>query len=857
MPLRRTSGVMEPPAADRRAARAAFAGAALLIGFVVALLAPHLFQGRSLLPLELIPLFQPWARHARELWGEIPPVHNPLLDALQQYYPRRVYLAEALRGGWWPLWNPNVYGGTPFLAAQQGAVLYPPGWLLLLLPPALQFGWSAAFHLALAALGSFALFRALRLHPAAAAAGAAAFALNGFVVVWLAYPNVTQWTFCWLPLALFLWERTRERGSGRALVGCAAALGLAVLGGHAQSSAYVLLTWLAWALFRLRAEMPPASRRARVREALVRIGAPLALALGLALAHWLPAVDYVPRTDRGAPVPWSAVVAAGMPPAQFWTFLLPRLFGDETRAFAYQFWLPAGDRARLAFVERSFYPGVAVLVLAAGGIAAGIAGGTAERRSGLRALALFSSGLAAAAILMAMGTPLYWPLWKALPGFRSFTAVARIVGMAAWPIACLAAIGLDRAVAADAAARRRALRGIALGAVLGGGATLVGHFIYGGAAPPEVTEALAAQGGPSVQQLANRDAVRALALLLAPAVLLVLVRPRRAETPGDPASPARLPGPDFAAWLCVAIVGADLIAFGAPFQPASDPRLLGRETPEIAHVRRLLQERPQAPFRFLSAGPRGREMDIRQRMPSNLPSVFGFADIAGSDSFVPLRYRRWEAATAAAAGGGSPWARPGAPNLRAAGVRVYLTGSRQPFPGLRPAVGTAVQEDDAALPYARLHENAQAVPGPAALRAALAHPAREPRVALLLGPNAPSFQGPARVTPFRVRRINGNRLILEGESARPGLLLVCEQFDPGWRATVDGRPARLLPADELWLGIPLPARPDGPHRRVELVYAPESFRVGAFGTLLALAALTAVWTASGGRRRRVGGEERA
>ena len=55
-------------------------------------------------------------------------------------------------------------------------------------------------------------------------------------------------------------------------------------------------------------------------------------------------------------------------------------------------------------------------------------------------------------------------------------------------------------------------------------------------------------------------------------------------------------------------------------------------------------------------------------MPSNLPSTYGIADIAGSDSFVPLRYRAWEAATQAAAGGASPWSRFGAPNLRGAGV---------------------------------------------------------------------------------------------------------------------------------------------------------------------------------------------
>src|SRR5690242_4272663 len=91
------------------------AAVAGMVAVIAIFLAPYVFLGRSMLPLELLTIFQPWARHSAELWGgAAPAVHNPLLDSLQQYYPRRVYFAEALRGGWLPFWNPNVYGGSPF-----------------------------------------------------------------------------------------------------------------------------------------------------------------------------------------------------------------------------------------------------------------------------------------------------------------------------------------------------------------------------------------------------------------------------------------------------------------------------------------------------------------------------------------------------------------------------------------------------------------------------------------------------------------------------------------------------------------------------------------------------------------------
>src|SRR5581483_7316665 len=100
-------------------------------------------------------------------------------------------------------------------------------------------GWSALFHMTLAAAGGYLFFREMKLVPAAAAVGAGAFSFNGFLIVWLAYPNVSQSTLCWLPLILFLWERGSKPYGRRWLAGCGAALGLAMLGGHPQMALYL------------------------------------------------------------------------------------------------------------------------------------------------------------------------------------------------------------------------------------------------------------------------------------------------------------------------------------------------------------------------------------------------------------------------------------------------------------------------------------------------------------------------------------------------------------------------------------------------------------------------------------------
>lgn len=812
----------DPDPSPAPAARPDRTDACVLAGLLlltVAFLSPYLFLRRSMLPLELLAVFQPWASHPGVFGGEVPLAHNPLLDTLQQYFPRRVYMTDALRAGWLPLWNPYVYGGSPFLAAQQGAVLYPPAWLLTLFPPALQFGWSALLHLYAAAAGMYLFLRRLGLRPAAGAVGGIAFAFNGFIVVWLAYPNVTQWTFCWLPLALYCWERGFHTRDFRWAAGSGAVLALNLLGGHGQSSAYALLVWGAWAAARCLAQRGcPISR---LRQLVGWGGGPLLLGIGLSLGHLLPVLEYVPQTDRGARVPWESVVQAGMPYPQFWTFFLPRLFGDGTLDFAQQFWLPAGGRAGFSFVERTFYPGVAVLALAAPGLLYL----RKREEQPLRVLAWVGVLLAVLGILWALATPLYWPLWRLLPGFGQFTAVARILCVTGWALAVLAALGTQALVSG---ACRGAFRGLAAGAAVAAVVTLTGHFLFGGWDPNQVSPFLAQQGRPELDALALRDLILALACVAGVAVLGFLLAGRK--------EPPRRPAP--LALGLAALVAADLFAFGFGFNPRSDPGLLNARTPEL----QALRERTE-PERFLSPRPADTSRDLKERMPSNLPSVFGAADILGSDSFVPLRYRDWEQATQASSGGSTSaaWART--PNVRAAAVSLYLAGERQNLKGLHPVVGV-LTEDLRALPYARVHTHVQALSSKEELLQALSHPQRVNTVALTLGEGAPTYQGPVRIQPFNTRRLSGNRLSIEGNTPLPGLLVVAEAFDPGWKALVDGRPVQPTPVDHLLTGIPLEA---GQHR-VELAYAPNSFRAGLFGSLAALACLAGLLVP---RRRRV------
>ena len=120
---------------------------------------------------------------------------------------------------------------------------------------------------------------------------------------------------------------------------------------------------------------------------------------------------------------------------------------------------------------------------------------------------------------------------------------------------------------------------------------------------------------------------------------------------------------------------------------------------------------------------------------------------------------------------------------------------------------------------------------------ALEELARVPSLEVLLE-EAPSF--PAR--PFDhaadvgVREFRNNALTLAVTSPGPALLYCAESRMPGWQATVDGRPARILAANYAFRAVEVPAG----RSVVAFRYVPPGLRSGAAVSALSLAALAAL-----------------
>ena len=81
-----------------------------------------------------------------------------------------------------------------------------------------------------------------------------------------------------------------------------------------------------------------------------------------------------------------------------------------------------------------------------------------------------------------------------------------------------------------------------------------------------------------------------------------------------------------------------------------------------------------------------------------------------------------------------------------------------------------------------------------------------------------------------VKRVDSDRLAVEVETNSPGLLVLSEQYYPGWRAYVDGEETRIYPADGILRGIFLEK---GKHT-VRFEYRPLSFLIGLIVSIVSL-----------------------
>ena len=395
------------------------------------------------------------------------------VDALTYFTPYWAHRMAELRAGQLPLWNPYLFLGVPFLANPQAAVLYPLHWPLSWLRPEQALVWSAILHAWLAAGFTYTFAqRSLRLSRLAAWLAGLIFGLGGFTLARV--ENINQLNaLAWLPALLWFYDETTRAARWRSRIRCGAALAVAValqlLAGHTQT-AFVNMVglglWAAWPVVvdawrqwrrsggaeeqrsrgdaGTRGHGEPGTngeRPARLRNYLLPLLAVIPAIL-LAAAQLLPTLELNGLGLRTGGLPYRQAVSFSLRPRLLAQSLLPPFGRGLDAAF--------GSEGYAEFVG---YVGIAALVLAGVGLSLlwrRTAEATRPPWNMQRATLLAASGF-----LLALGaySPLYYLLWRVIPGFDLFRAPARWLELFALGVAALAGFGLD-ALASTTETRR-------------------------------------------------------------------------------------------------------------------------------------------------------------------------------------------------------------------------------------------------------------------------------------------------------------------------------------------------------------------------------------------------------------------
>jgi hypothetical protein len=701
-------------------------------------------------------------------------------DSLREFAPLRPVIAEALRDGRLPLWDPWDGTGTPLLAQLLHGVLHPASVALALLAPRAHLDALLVAYLLLAALGAYAAARALEAAPPAAAAAALGYAGSGYVLASLAnLPFLAgAASLPWLVAA----GRRAGQGARLAAAGLALAAATTALSGDVHALLVGGLLALALAL------------HAGGAAALPRTAAGLSVGALLAGAQLLPSWSFLPLTARSLALDPAMRAQWALSPWRLPELLAPGFFGGRPGASTALFQaLEPGSLFRMPFAA-SVFVGSAV-------VAAALA---AARVRAARPLLVAAPLLLWGALGHRLGAE---QLLHHLPVVGELRYAEKLVGPLSLVLALLAALGVPRLAAVPARA---------VGLLAGGAALLCGLLALPAAGEAVLGALWPAQALPAGRAQAVEGLLHLALGLAGLAGLLALAR--RAPRAFPPAFAGLV--------LAQALLAAPFALHPAPAggprppvppAPPPGPRL---HTPEV----RLYSPEEAAAF--------GPAFDAEAAL--GFPGYNVLSRVDNVDVYSGLVSLRFEGVWGALDGFPAGWRRYGVTHLVLPAGPLGEVGRAAAQGGARSGGDAAVQVWSVPhRPWASFAPSARAAAGPEQARhlAVAAERAGSREVVVEAAEAPPTAAG--RV--LAVAR-GPEAIAIEAEADGPALLVVNDAWWPGWEAEVDGAPAPILPADGLVRAVPFPA---GRHRLV-MRYQPPEVRAGLALSALGLALLAAL-----------------
>ncbi|MEO8909317.1 MAG: YfhO family protein [Gemmatimonadaceae bacterium] len=733
---------------------------------------------------------------------------NPGSDQWKAGYAFREFAAAALRTtGHFPLWNPYLFGGMPYVAAMHGDIFYPTFLLRMVLPTDVAMTWGFIIHFFLAGLFTYGFLRAIGYGFFGSLIGGIAYMMSGQIASSVSPGHDGKlFVSALFPLALLLLYRGIRQDKRWSWGAFALIVGLCVLSPHPQLLQYTLLMCGAYSLFLALSAVDGVALPRQV--AFGRLGiafASVIVGLAIGAVQYLPVREYVAWSPRaGGLGDYQSATSYAWPPSELLNAYLPQFSG-----ILENYW------GRNGIHLHSDYVGAIVLVLA-GGAFIGLR--TDPRRKEI----LFWSIALLVSVLWSLGsaTPFYHIPYAIVPGTKYFRAPATIFFIGTLAIALLACAGTERFL--QGRVTRKYLLGWLVGAAVIALLASTGaltSFAESFASNREI-DAVHANNGALIAGAWRSFAFVALLVGLGFTAFRDQLSMRTT------------------AWALAALMAVDLWSVERIYWMFMPPaRVIYASDPIIE----ALKAEPQ-PIRVLAFQARQTPvpdgvLSYDGLMSHGIRTVWGYhGNQLGRYNELTGFNREDERVFSANI-------------LRLTNTQYMLTNIPElPFPGLQMAKGPIrnATGDTVYLfrlteehPYSWLTPVAVKAPDDQVL-ATILNARFDVKLAALFDTSAnvrvsegvQSLPAPLAITTS-VRHYEPGRVQIDLSAPAPSgaSLVASENYYPGWKATVDGKPAAIGRADYTMIGVELPAGA----RSVELTFTSPAYERGKVVTWLAIA----------------------
>lgn len=214
-------------------------------------------------------------------------------DISISHYPNHIFLREALvKFGEIPLWSSTILSGYPFFANPLSGLMYPIGWLALIMPLPLGFNILVTIHIIWGGLGFYLLLKREGLSHVSALLASLSFVLLPKLYSHYGAGHLTLlYAVPWTPWLLWSQLRsTQHPGERRFTIPPGLILAL-VIYADVRWGAFAALLWWAYAIVH---------RRTNYRKVLLRLSGQTLLALFLAAPLLVPLAEYTLLSTRAA-----------------------------------------------------------------------------------------------------------------------------------------------------------------------------------------------------------------------------------------------------------------------------------------------------------------------------------------------------------------------------------------------------------------------------------------------------------------------------------------------------------------------------------------------------------------------------